>query len=69
VEWRKDDAGQWVADVPHGQYVIRGGPGGWWWELVNPRGVQLATGRTWGSPAEARAEADSREHNREGGRP
>lgn len=60
MDWSRDDAGQWAADVDGGRYVIRGGPGSWWFELVNPRGALLATGRMWGSPAEAQAEARDR---------
>lgn len=64
MDWSRDDDGQWVADVPGGRYEIRGGPGAWWFELANPRGILLATGRSWGSPAEAKDEAETRAPNR-----
>lgn len=59
--WSRDDAGQWTAVVGGGHYVVRGGPGSWWFERLNARGAVLATGRVWGSPAEAKAEAEQRE--------
>jgi hypothetical protein len=62
MDWDRDDAGEWTALLDEGRrYWIRGGPGAWWFELVNGGGVVLATGRVWGDPAGAKAEADRRE--------
>lgn len=60
MDWSRDDAGQWTTAVDGGRYVIRGGPGSWWFELLNARDVLLATGRVWGSPAEAKDEVERR---------
>lgn len=60
VDWERDGDGQWCTAVPWGQYVVRGGPGAWWFELLNRQGILLATGRTWGSPAEAKSEVEQR---------
>lgn len=61
MEWSRDDDGQWVAAVPHGRYVIRGGPGSWWFELGNPNGTVIAIGRVLGSPADVKVEVERRE--------
>ena len=64
VTWTRDGDGQWTAAaVGARRYVIRGGPGTWWFELLNTAGVVLATGRSWGSPNDAQAEADARRRN------
>lgn len=63
LDWYRADTGQWHALTPTGFYVIRGGPGAWWFELVQSQGgVTVATGREWGSPQEAMGEAESRQH-------
>ena len=62
MDWQLDDYGFWAAPLDGGRlYLIRGGPGAWWFELVNARGATLATGRVWGDPGRAKAEAEHRE--------
>jgi len=58
MEWTRDRVGQWYADAEFGRYVIRGGPGAWWFEVVDAAGRVVATGRDRSSTTEARADAE-----------
>lgn len=62
LDWYRATTGQWHAWCEGGFYVIRGGPGAWWFERVQSKGgAVVATGATHGAPEGAMREAEGRE--------